>query len=472
MISRILRSTVVFSAFSTALLATENTRVAVKVDPRLELVGVVCRLAGFEEYRHSVGESTYTHDADSWFHEFEDHPAVVRMKDLRRERGISYDATASFAIHLEDETATRFAMPLTPWPKAFEKRWNAESAEAFRADLQDFATASRFRSFFDRHAELYAATEKRLAAIVEGNLDLAWFEEYYGTVGDATFGIHPGLFQGGHNYGVSIEYPDGKRAITPAIGCWKFDQAGIPEFDATMIPLLVHEFSHAHCNPVIDRHWEDLAKAGDVLFPRVAAQMQRQAYGEWKIVLYESLVRASVLRYLLKHDDKKMANALAADDTKRGFLWIADLAKRLGEYEADRKQYPTLDAFAPRLVAFFDEQAQKQGEVDAKAPKIVKITPADGATDVPAGAFEIVVEFDRAMDTTGHSVTIADVEFPPIDKSRTIGFDKAGKKFTLPVTLEPGKTYGFGLNGPNFQGFKSKDGIVLPAVVVKFTTAR
>ena len=472
MISRFLRSAVVFSAFSTALLAAENTPVEVRVDPRIELVGVVCRLAGFEEYHMRSGESPYTADADAWFHEFEGHPAVTRMRDLKRERGISYDATASFAIHLEDATAARFAMPLEPWPGAFERRWNAASAEAFRADLEDFAKVSRFREFFDRHAELYAATEKRMVAIIDGNLDRSWFQEYYGTVGDAAFGIHPALFQGGHNYGVSIEYPDGKRAITPAIGCWKFDAAGVPEFDATMIPLLVHEFSHAHCNPVIDRHWKDLAKSGEVLFPRVAAQMQRQAYGEWKIVLYESLGRASVLRYLVKHDDKTRANALAADDTKRGFLWIADLAKLLGEYEADRKQYPTLDAFAPRLVAFFDARANEQGEVEAKAPKIAKVTPSDGATDVPAGACEIVVEFDRAMDTRSHSVTITDVEFPPIDKSKPIGFDKTGKKFTLHVTLEPGKTYGFGLNGPSFQGFKSKDGVVLTPIVVKFTTAR
>lgn len=472
MISRFLRSALVFSAFSTALLAAENARVEVKVDPRLELVGVVCRLARFEEYRMPVGESPYTRDADAWFHEFDDHPAVRRIKELKRERGISYDATASFAIHLEDATAARFAIPLTPWPAQFEKRWNAESAEAFRADLQDFAAASRFPEFFDRHAETYAATEKRLSAIVDRDLDRAWFQEYYGTVGDASFGLHPALFQGGHNYGVSIEFPDGKRAITPAIGCWRFDAAGIPEFDATIVPLVVHEFSHAHCNPVIDRHFDVLEQAGDVLFPRVAAQMRRQAYGEWKIVLYESLVRASVLRYLVKHDDKKMANALAAQDIKNGFLWIAELAKLLGEYEADRKQYPTLDAFAPRLAAFFDEQAKKQGEVTVKEPKIVKITPADGATEVQAGATEIVIEFDRAMDTQSHSVTITDVEFPPIDKSRTIGFDKTGKKFTLPVKLAPGKSYGFGLNGPNFEGFKSKEGVVLPAVVVRFTTAR
>ena len=38
---------------------------------------------------------------------------------------------------------------------------------------------------------------------------------------------------------------------------------------------------------------------GEIFFlPAVAAQMKKQAYGNWKTMLYESLVRASVVRYM------------------------------------------------------------------------------------------------------------------------------------------------------------------------------
>jgi hypothetical protein len=39
-------------------------------------------------------------------------------------------------------------------------------------------------------------------------------------------------------------------------------------------------------------------------------------------------------------------------------LWIQELSDLLGDYEAHRDRYPTLEAFAPRLVAFFHDYAK------------------------------------------------------------------------------------------------------------------
>ena len=47
------------------------------------------------------------------------------------------------------------------------------------------------------------------------------------------------------------------------------------------------------------------------------------------------------------------ARSLIGYQKGRGFLWTEELSNLLAEYEAHRDQYPTLEAFAPRLVAFF-----------------------------------------------------------------------------------------------------------------------
>jgi hypothetical protein len=64
----------------------------------------------------------------------------------------------------------------------------------------------------------------------------------------------------------------------------------------------------------------------------------------------------------------------------------------LGDYEARRDKYPTLEAFAPRLISFFKDYARdfaaKQADVAVKRPKIVSRTPPNGATDVDPGLSE------------------------------------------------------------------------------------
>ncbi len=61
----------------------------------------------------------------------------------------------------------------------------------------------------------------------------------------------------------------------------------------------------------------------------------------------------------------------------------------LGEYEAHREQYPTMEDFSPRLVAFFAESAKNfpktQTDLAGKRPKVVSMIPANGAQDVDPG---------------------------------------------------------------------------------------
>lgn len=43
-------------------------------------------------------------------------------------------------------------------------------------------------------------------------------------------------------------------------------------------------------------------------------------------------------------------------------------------------------------------------------------------------------------------------------------------KFTVPVKLQPSRTYEFGLNAENYPGFRSEQGVPLVPVRVQFKT--
>jgi hypothetical protein len=132
---------------------------------------------------------------------------------------------------------------------------------------------------------------------------------------------------------------------------------GTPQFDRSMLPTIVHEFCHSYANPLVDRHAAALQAAGESIFSRVKARMRQMAYGNWRTMMYESLVRACVIRYMAA-ESPPAAEKEALSDQGRGFLWIKGLADLLGQYESDRKTYPTLESFFPRIVEFFDSYSK------------------------------------------------------------------------------------------------------------------
>jgi hypothetical protein len=250
----------------------------------------------------------------------------------------------------------------------------------------------------------------------------------------------------------------------PVLGIWSWDKQGLPLFGPDHLPTVAHEFTHTFANPVIDHHADDFEDAGVRLFRTVSQQMQSQAYSNWRTMLYESLVRGCVVRYVARTQGAAKAQAQEREEESRGFRWTGELAELLETYEKERAKYADLDAFAPHLVAFFEAQAEKI----ANLPLVVSIEPADGATDVDPATAAIRVTFDRPMQDGSWSVTGSGPQVPPANGKPS--FDTDRKVFTLPVKLEPGKTYRFGLNGPNHTGFKSEDGSALPAMMVTFTT--
>ena len=105
-----------------------------------------------------------------------------------------------------------------------------------------------------------------------------------------------------------------------------------------------------------------------------------------------------------------------------------------------------------------------------KMPVVVKMEPANGATNVDAPAVkELRVTFDTDMDTNGHSWCGGGEMFPKIPANSTPKWiDK--RTCTLPVELENGKDYLLGINAPSFKNFRSAAGVPVTPLPYKFST--
>jgi hypothetical protein len=100
-------------------------------------------------------------------------------------------------------------------------------------------------------------------------------------------------------------------------------------------------------------------------------------------------------------------------------------------------------------------------------PKVVKIVPDNGSTNVDPNLEEILIHFDQPMTDQSWSVTGGGENYPDI---KAIRYTKGCTVLEIKVKLKPGWRYQFGLNSPSFQNFKSAKGVPLRPVLVTFST--
>jgi len=447
--------------------ASTQPAIQARVDPRVELMCVIFRLAGNPEYNHRLSKSAYADEVEKHFGIFRNHPVVETARQLRAKRGVSYDAVMSMAVHIEDAKDLKEKVPFEK-AERLDGRWRPEAAREFLVQARQFVKDTKFGSFIEDHQDLYKAAAERMAKKVNERDYRAWFDSFFGAKSEVKFSLVAGMLTGGNNYGVGIRYPDGREEISPVLGVTRFDEKGIPVFKNLSASLVVHEFCHSYTNPLVDKHLKELEPAGKRLFAYCGQKMKKLAYSNWQTMMRESLVRACQVRYKRATEGRIAAWQEALYHQGRGFSWTNELAQVLREYETQRDKHKTLDAFMPKIVAFFNEYAEGFEAKTPKAPKVVSMVPKHGATDVDPQLKEIKVTFDRSMKDKAWSVVGGGPHFPKI--AGEVSYDTSRKVFTIPVKLKRAWRYECWLNRGKYTAFQSEDGVPLESVHVEFRT--
>jgi hypothetical protein len=322
---------------------------------------------------------------------------------------------------------------------------------------------------------MYAEAEKRFQVLLD-QVDYDWYPRFYGYKPEGKFEVYLGLLNGRINYGPKVEYPNGKEEIYAIMSNYQTDDKGIPIYDAgVMLPTIIHEFNHSFINHLIIQDSLAIKPYGEKIHEPVRQEMQRNYYSHWIQTIYESLVRAAVIRYQMEHDTTtKEANASIKQEYKLGFLWIQDLVSLLGVYENSRNQYKTFEAFMPLIKAYFKDLGTNinvtYNRYKENFPKIVTTSPIlNGATGVDTSAQEITIIFNKPM-FHGYAWSAAEtdtkLEHFPIQSA--VGWDQTYTQFTIKLKkLKPNWEYEFWLRP---EGFRSREEHPLDRVVFKFKT--
>ena len=312
----------------------------------VELMGLIFRLSGAAEY-NGCEVTSVANSADSYFASAVNHQAV-RLAKQYREDGVAYDAVTGYANQLifNEQGDIIFDPDYLEGSNGSFDRWSSKQKTDMLEAINDFYQSTNFRDWFEstnREQQQAIASFKSLC-----NLDYSWFDSFYGKNDKIASRIILSFMIGGHNYGISLKRLDGTFLLTPVFGSLLV-VGGSVEFRGDT-NLIVHEFNHPYCNPLVDANWASIfIKVRDV-FSRVHELMVSQAYGDPRIMMYETLVRSCAIRYMMSHGLSDHVSHQLAFEESRGFVMVRYLVNVLEQYEQNSSEYATLTDFMPVLV--------------------------------------------------------------------------------------------------------------------------
>ncbi len=463
-----------FISFFIAIIFSNSSKAQTlvpKVDQRVEMLSIVARLADYTEYNQNRAVA-YVAAIRSWFDPFQSDSLIGYARRIRKEDAIGFDAVMSMAVHLQLQN-NEFTMA-EGWKESLDKRWKSKTALHFTELLNDFYKKSNAAKFFLNEQPYYNEAIEAFGNLIS-KFNQAWYYSFYGVAPEDRFNIVIGPGNGGNNYGPGVRGSESGRQIYAIMGSWTFDENGNPVFpEKDYLQILIHEFNHSFINPLTEKYKSDRSfrKSGEAILKVMKEEMDSQAYGEWRTVINESLVRASVILYLLNEKLFRKADEEINMQINRGFLWTQELVELLAVYESNRKAYPTMERFYPEIIKFFrfvgDSISSIKTDYENNRPQVVSIEPfSNNSNNVDTSTKEITIHFSQPMQAEGYSFSYGEAGKKSYPIKAIGGFSSDKKSFRIKVELEPGTDYEFFVSG---LAFKNEAGYALKSYRIRFRT--
>lgn len=359
-----MKKIVLFLALFIACFCAKAQSLIPQVNENVELMSILSRMAGYPEY-HMDMAGQYIKDMDCYFKDNANHPAVQYMKGLRNKYGISFDAVMSMAIHLDNRDGT-LSLIEKDIP-TLEKRWKNVDKDEFLSYLNSFYKDTNFNVFFKVHKDFYNKGLKSYQDNVINYFDIDWYSDFYGDEPQETFSVIIGFCNGGGNYGVNRQLTGKMKEVFAIVGYY-VDKEDMPMYNKEYLPTLIHEFNHSFINHYLEEnkypdYVEQLEPVATDLFMSSRWSMSKQAYGNWKTLINESLVRAAVICYMLDqgYKQEEIRNELL-EQIQRNFRWMPELVSLLRKYERKQSKYGSFESFYPKIIDFFKEYVKSENE--------------------------------------------------------------------------------------------------------------
>jgi tetratricopeptide (TPR) repeat protein len=345
---RILQSLLI----GTAAAAAPTSTMTARVDPRIELLGVIQYLAG--RHKHGPEIPSYIAGIDRRFKNFRGHPAVKSYRDLAdKARGEEGLAVIVFCLSDPPELSWTCAPPLRP-KEHIEMVGGEQASDLLLTELRDFARASDFQGFLDGHRKEYSSYEDAVRQELKDRDYLSLIEDYVGPLHSRLNVILSLAYRSGQlSYIIPYPFAGAKVQVSGPFDVFTLMEpqvvAGKPRF---AIGGFWHELLCVAIDPILTEHCEEIDGLS-YLRGAVAKQCQPQWFP-----CATNLINAAVLdRLSLKLGISGPFGTPVWPQNSYGDYGRA-LSRSLEDYEKRRDLYPSLREFYPQLMSAFSGLAQ------------------------------------------------------------------------------------------------------------------
>jgi len=341
-------------AQATGKFSSHSKKIAVIVDERIELITTMQLL--FDYPLVGRADITYKQDVLNYFAKHKQDTSVNYFLNIA-EKYLSFIRPINYALHFSFPEFKRDAA-FTDYENndlGFAKH-SSDSLRLYLGALKQFYQESHFHNFYVAHQKLYDSLIITIRKAVD-SVDLAGvLEKHYGRSQHSyTLVLSPLFLDAGMSTWIkrkngndlySIIGPDAGSEAQP-----NFDTRWLMQF------LVIHEFSHPFCNPLVDKYYRSLEK-DSCLWQPIKKQMKRQGNASWKTVLCELLTRANEISLIKEIYGKEDADKIYDDYIKKDYIYLKGLVPLIDEYNSNRGKYKTIDDIMPGVLYYFDTEAK------------------------------------------------------------------------------------------------------------------
>ena len=254
------------------------------VDERFELLALIFRLAGREEYCNEVTD--YQKMLGERFKDFINHPAINVATHLP----VGYDAVAAFAMHMKREDG-EFSLIKDTY-SLLDGRWNETNTVEFLSWVNMFYKDTGFHAFFLEHMPVYEALSQRFDRQLYNRLNKGWFTAHGLRPDGFAPVVTPSESSGG--YGISIKDGAGNILKVCPVLCEMEDYSNAMDF-------LVHEVCHSFSNPIAEVLYQENAEFRQKCDDAVD-EKNMPYYNNGATMAGEYVTRANTILYMAENE--------------------------------------------------------------------------------------------------------------------------------------------------------------------------
>jgi len=312
------------------------------VDPNVELMNIIQRLAGVPPHA-SAEDVPYLAKVDEYFEPYKYSTAVTML----RNKGIAYQRPSEFGMYLNSDDSDFIMEPDNTFFVVHDGPANKVPyyyLPTLREAVREFRIESKFDQFFLSNTTDYEKLIEKHVQILKTTNFYSWLDDFYGTIQKEKSCLYVTKLSG--NYGISFVNPKGKIIPHALV----MDQ---PSADFTLF-LISHEFSHPMTHEIVDELYKDttIRRIFDDLYIKNETLYYSNGYDNGYSILAETINQACANKFNEKIFPENVMQMISSLLESNKYIYVPVITKFLDNYQNNRSKYKTLKAFVPELKKF------------------------------------------------------------------------------------------------------------------------